>query len=862
MTDRVWAALVQALCISGFLLPLPALADKLVTVTVSAKVVGETPEIIGYNAGHYYPGSNTTSWWRWSGVNGVRMFISPKTIEPKTMDDIPGWGDGVNSQASFIARRKALRADPTNPKYINHKHFQDRFNNATLSGNIIRTAYALSQLKKLGVTGLAMMGRTVSSFPFAKGNPWADRWEHWQYHYAAAYYLASEFDLQRHQMYNEPNHSSNSNLSQGHYITRLRFASDAIQAAIADVNRDKKKSLVAMVQSPVTAGGGPKDFGSSGWGTLLLKNLHVDVLGNKDPKYFIAQTYAYHGYNQTGPAMGSALTQVNSKLAKVVGGKAMPVAITEFNAHTNSTYQTLKETPDSPSKVARLGSIVASLANARPRELYFFKFAQTQDTGNKVKKNGLHWVENKAKPYDVGGVTRGGAVVRLFAPAFKGARPLLAPPTLSGAGAADIRVSACRHTKGGRMHLLSTNTSGGAYLGIDLNLSAWTPATGARVLVQEVSEGAVAEVRASHDVPPSRKLYLRQPPRSVWLITVFEKAPGAKLALKPVADATVRAGKDAAKNFGSGHTLTARNHSSNPDQRSAALLRFDLGGVKAADVDLAVLELTGVYTGGNTSATAHVYGLAGDAWQESAVTWSKTPNLKATAGSATEIQHNFVAGVGTTAEILGHLTVDKKGGTRPVVVTDFVRAQADGEATFMLARVVRFPGDVDDKGGLVFTSRETKTAGPPPALRLYLRPGATLPKPDAGPPPGDAGAVPADKGAPAGDKGAPPADLRRDRPGSEAGAADAAPADAAQADAALYDAALHDAVMNDAAGARPGDEEGCSCGMSSGRHGALPLFVLLWLISRATWRPRSAACRSSGRSPGGRSGGRSSRRRS
>jgi len=793
--------LISLLLLLGF--PAQATADKQVTVTVSAKVAGSTPLIIGYNSGHYYPGSNTTSWWRWAGVNGVRMFISPKTIEPKSKDDISGWGDGVSSQASFIARRKALRADPSNPKYINQAFFRSQFQNATLSGNIIRVAHALKELKGLGVTGLAMMGRTVSSFPFAQPNPWADRWEHWQYHYAAAYYLAAEFDLVRHQIYNEPNHSSNSNLSKTHYITRLRFASDAIQAAIADVNRDKKKSLTAQVQAPVTAGGGPGDFSSGGWGKLLLDNLHINVLGNKDPKYNIAQTYAYHTYNQTGPSAGSALAGVNNKVAKVMGGKQMPVAITEFNVHTNSHYQTIKETPDSPSKVARLGSIVCNLANNQARELYFFKFAQTSGTGGTVKKNGMHWVENKAKPYNIGGVTRGGAVVRLFAPAFKGARPLLSTPSVSGPGGADIRLSACRDKAGGRRHILSTNTASGTYLDVTLDLKAWGVSPGAMVQVQEVSAAAVAEVKALVPAPASLKVKLRQPPRSVWLVTVFDKAPGAKLSLKPAADSTVRAGSSSTKNHGADATLSVRNHSTSPGSRSAALLRFSLAGVAASDISMAVLELSGQNPGGSALATAHVYGLAGDAWQEGTITWSKAPNLKATTGAADQIQHNFVTGVGTTADIVGHLTAGPKMTTLRTDVTDFARAQSDGEASFLIAREVRFPGDMDDKGSLVFASRETKT-GVPPRLLLYLKPGATLPKPDSGPGPADLG----QPDAMALDQAAPDSKPALDKI--------PAPDDTARLDSGPTE---------------PSDvDEGCTCSVRAGGNACPALLLLLCLL--------------------------------
>ena len=210
------------------------LAVEAATVTVSAETAGTTPDVVGYNTGHFVPGSNTADWWDYAGVNGARFFISPARIEPVGDDDADPWGDGVGNRDGFIARRAALRADPA--AYNNFEYYRSRLESVTLAGSRVRVAYAFEELTRLGVGMVAMIGRTVARYPFDDGNPWADRWEHWQHYYAMAYVLASDYGVVRYQMYNEPNHSSNANLSQGHYVTRLRFASDAVQSAIADVN--------------------------------------------------------------------------------------------------------------------------------------------------------------------------------------------------------------------------------------------------------------------------------------------------------------------------------------------------------------------------------------------------------------------------------------------------------------------------------------------------------------------------------------------------------------------------------------------------------------------------------------------------
>ena len=88
-----WLALVAVAAHMG---SAPAAAA---TLTIQTNVLGFTPEIIAYNSGHFYPGSNTRDWWRYAGVSGARVFLSPSEIEPS--DDLAPVGDGVSSQASF-----------------------------------------------------------------------------------------------------------------------------------------------------------------------------------------------------------------------------------------------------------------------------------------------------------------------------------------------------------------------------------------------------------------------------------------------------------------------------------------------------------------------------------------------------------------------------------------------------------------------------------------------------------------------------------------------------------------------------------------------------------------------------------------
>lgn len=86
-------------------------------LTLKSSGSSPTPAIIGYNHGYFTNGGNARAWWEYAGVNGVRIFIDPSKIEPT--DDLPPWGDGVSSDATFESRKAALRADPLNTAYIN-----------------------------------------------------------------------------------------------------------------------------------------------------------------------------------------------------------------------------------------------------------------------------------------------------------------------------------------------------------------------------------------------------------------------------------------------------------------------------------------------------------------------------------------------------------------------------------------------------------------------------------------------------------------------------------------------------------------------------------------------------------------------
>ncbi len=693
----------------------PASPARAVNVTASATIAGQTPEIVGYNSGHFMPNSNTADWWRFSGVNGARIFSTPTTVE--FSDDLAPFGDGVNSQATFVTRRDNLRANPLSTSYINWPYIEGRYQNAPTSGsNVINLKYAFGQLHDMGIDSLAQIGYTNSSFPWDPAGTaagWADRWEQWQHFYIQAFYLAKNFDVHRFQMYNEPN---GDDIPAAEWQERLRFSSDAVQAAVADVNRIYGKSLVAEMQGPVTAGN-PLTYYPT-WGRPTVTNLHTTPLGVVDPDFQVMQTYDYQRYDLTGDSFGSELTNVKNTVGADAGGAPMRYAISEFNVHTAANFDATSDTLDTPSQFSRFGSILAQLANNQPDELYIFKFSQSSTAGT-VKKNGTHFVANETAPYNIGGETKGGAVVRLFAHGFAGAKDLFNVPATSGTGATDLRIAASHDARRDTYNMLSANEGISART-LTINLSSWGIAPGARAIIQEVSSDRQGEVSQIVTVPVGGIINLTQPAQSVFLVSVPKAAPTYVRSLGATDDAMVKAGSNANSNFGTSGDLFAKNDATDPSARNVTFIKFNTGSLANSEVQQAVLQLWGQNDGSASQVIAHVYGLTSDNWNESSITWNTAPNLAATTSTAlSTISQNFITGEGTTAHIVGELTGVATGRQMSVDVSDFIREHPDQQITFMIAREVRFDGEnVDD--ALTSLNLASKERGTNPGPQLFL----------------------------------------------------------------------------------------------------------------------------------------------
>ncbi len=683
----------------------PSTTSNIGRLTLKSTGSSPTPAIIGYNHGYFTQGGNARAWWEYSGVNGVRIFISPAKTEPA--DDLAPWGDGVSSDATFESRKAALRADPLNASYINWTYFNSKFAEWT---------FPLGQYRDMGLQIMVICSASESLLPITSSTDYAGRWELWQHFYASAFHYARNFDVRRYQMFNEPDHANSGGISQTDWLLRLQLASDAIQSAISDVNSRYGKSLQPNVHAPVVSS--PT---YSPWGNLAVDNRHRNYRGIVSNSFWNMHTYAYHHYNDTASSHFHISTGMQSSIAADMPGETpFPLCISEFNVHNAFTFDSMPDTLDYPEKYARFGATVCELAKSGMDNLYCFKFSQTEDPEATygVKKNGMHYVDNDNAPNSHGGVTKAGEAYRLFT---KGIAPgrVMKDYTRASDGsidALDLRASYDAVSK--KYFLFSVNESSNS-IPITVDTSAWNIPTNNRVLLEEVSESRHGSGRILGSVTADKTLFdgsvnlWQQPANTVWLWTIPSKAQQAEEIVTVAEDTVVKDGSNAGANYGSATSLLVRNDPTNNANRSAAFLKFTLPPIYLPDIQLATLCLRTRATPSGT-AQGYVYGIDSNTWSESTLTWTNAPNLKKGKSAGNKIANRVIDGEGTTAHILGQLVAATTTPSERIIdVTEYLRNQPNRVPSFLITQDPRWDvslpslaaGDTQP-GGLEITSSE------------------------------------------------------------------------------------------------------------------------------------------------------------
>ncbi|EEF58405.1 CBM96 family carbohydrate-binding protein [Pedosphaera parvula] len=666
-----------------------------ISLIATTNQLGPTPTILGYNSGHFYPGSNTRDWWRYSGVNGARFFLPTKEFEPFSSSPPAA----VTNQTSFLAQRDALRVDPARSPWIDWPAFTNRFEHEPLGGMVF--GYALREVRHLNLQVCAQITGTQFAFPIAGSNDWSGQWKFWLHCYAQAFYLARQFDVQRFQYFNEPNHSNAGGITVPDYFRRFQLASDAFQSAIVDVNRLQGKSLIPIILAPVSAGS--PDGIYPAWGRPLVQNRHLNFLGLTNSNFSLLHKYDYHQYNSAPERFGVTASNLNMLIARDTSPeKAPPLTLTEFNVHTAGKFLELSETLDSPSQYPQLAAKVINLFDNSADELYCFKFSQT-DYRLGIKKNGTHYVDNTNAPYNIGTITKAGEVWRLINKGFKAGRTRL--ELTYSSSSPSFYAAACYDPSNDRHYILSANTTNKS-MALTLDLAAWNIPSTNHLLIEEVSEACYGGVKSWKPLKSNRALSEIQPPDSVWLITVSTR-PETQSVTIPVSEfASIRDGKYKNTAYLSGSMLRIQNNSTNADYRAVTYLKFHLPSKDRTNIQSAFLDLTAHTVNNAPLAYAHIYAIDGNSVLfTSSLSWSTSPNLLQNVPGGNTYTNNFIMGAGDSAHLIGQLVAIHKPRQQLIDLTDYVRHTTNTNLTFLLVRQNGFQGDDADASALAISSK-------------------------------------------------------------------------------------------------------------------------------------------------------------
>lgn len=716
------------------------------TVTLSGSVVGSTPTTLGYNIGHFH-NNQTASWWQYSGVNGARMFTSPSTLTPTSLFKSSTTSSlNATTQAQFLSQRTALRNSGTAATYINWSGLYTNYTSKlAYSNNEVDAQFADATVKAAGGKSLIVMQRTPGTYAWPtnasdnSATDWQNRWLGWQQWYAQAFVRARYEDVENFQLFNEPD-LYGSGLSQSQWIEMLKYGANAVESAIADVNRIYGKNLKPHVYGPVTNGPSLTTITGTDWGDLLLQNRDIPVLsGTAVNGYQLFDHFDYHNYGSNPTAFGTKLAGAIADVDTLTGGQgaSYPVTISEFNTRTSSNYAPNDPvnnpsdfTPDSLEMSSRLGQIVVNLANNKPDELYLFKFT---DAGG--ANNGVHWQSSTG---NVGGATKSADVYRLFTEGFTG-KDLLAAPTISGTV---VSLAASRDAATGTRYLMAANADTNTSQTLTLDLTSWGVAAGTRVTVEQVSDRFSGNISQVIDVGSNRTITVNTDAGGVVLVRVPEQPAATKTVIPASQDAHVRQA-NSTTNYGTATSLLVQSGSGS-GSRYVSYLQFPLTGVDGSKLTEATLGVYGWDPGATGDAAAgiicHVYGITSGSWSESSLKWSNAPNINNSSSYGTLtglIDENYTTGIGTTAEIVGQITAT---GTEKLISLDVARwvkeriAAGATNVSFMITRDFRFDGDLDQAHSLTMRSSEyssgafaptlTVTAVPEPATILLLVAGA------------------------------------------------------------------------------------------------------------------------------------------
>lgn len=339
-------------------------ADQDVAVTISHTVAGKTMKYVGYNQGYYVPGSNTSGWLEYAGVNSLRVWTTLNSYVPAADVDV----DKDMADVQEFDRRKAeLRASPERNRFIRWDALLPLYGQTekTTNTNPMILGYVLSELKRLKIDPVLEIGSTDFD------DTWSNKWKQWQRFYALAFYAAKTGDVTMFAMQNEPNHKASGPMPLDRWIGGMQIVSDALTCAVEDAGRLYGKNLKARMVGPVTAGNNPE------WWTAVAKSMRTDYHG-KTLDHDLLGLFDTHSYNSPAGGYVRRVADIRKLLSSSQpGGEPLPVVYTEIGRWMNAYLIDKEETMDDPSLFTEWGGIYANNTRNGVYGMWAFKFSNT-----------------------------------------------------------------------------------------------------------------------------------------------------------------------------------------------------------------------------------------------------------------------------------------------------------------------------------------------------------------------------------------------------------------------------------------------------------------------------------------------------
>jgi hypothetical protein len=632
-------------------------------VRVTDQVVGKTPAILGINTGDMPQGSAFPEWIRALGVNGARLRLN---IAPESAGN-----PKIASAADLARKAKELRAQAEKKTPLLWQ-YPSKMSTESL--------HALREAK------IELLATITCPYAFkllqADGKTnWSNAWSFWEAYYAEAYQLASQHQVQRYQLFNEPNHKESAKLTQEEYSARMVIGTDAIQAALSDAAKTTKTDLSPLISAPCTAGisnfkksGKPEERDSKiGWGELSMRDRHRRIDGKEDSAYEQFQQYAVQHYSTNPDSTLEKLRELQTEVRTANRSKDLPLIMSEYNIHTARDFAKKDTTMDSPEEFSDLGSMAVAIAESALEELYFFRLTLSQNLDDgQVKKNGVHHVnEDKLVP-EITGTTRAAEVIRLACSALIGGRERLATQS-----ADQLRVTATRQKDEVRVLLARTNQTSQPQVQISLP----TGVSGSLVTWETVSKDSFGNSQILSPNSSGRGWQVDLPSLSVGLLTL-RSFSGVKPETLP----------SAAASSTSGSVLQSGGI-------DLAQTLFTFGISQSRKPATRFLHLKGKYSGA-VPIPLHLYALRKAETSGDSFSFRKKEMPKVEASGLT------VSGLGTDLNWIGGFTYSPQQAEAWIDITSAFERRTDGALQVVIARDIRNKGDQISPEAVEWSSAE------------------------------------------------------------------------------------------------------------------------------------------------------------